>query len=59
MIVSSSKAAELVAVVDRCITLYAGAMIGRLAGKRITEEDIVACILGRGMAGGHADRRPP
>ena len=47
VIVSSSEAAELVAVVDRCVTLYAGAMIGELAGGRITEEDIVAGILGR------------
>ena len=47
VIVSSSEAAELVAVVDRCVTLYAGAVIGELAGERITEEDIVAGILGR------------
>ena len=48
VIVSSSEAAELVAVVDRCITLYAGAMTGELVGERITEEDIVAGSLGRG-----------
>lgn len=47
VIVSSSEAAELVAVVDRCVTLYAGSVIGELAGERITEEDIVAGILGR------------
>ena len=47
VIVSSSEAAELVAVVDRCITLYAGAMIGELIGERITEADVVAGILGR------------
>ncbi len=47
VIVSSSEAAELVAVVDRCVTLYAGAVIGELTGERITEEDIVAGILGR------------
>ncbi len=47
VVVSSSEAAELVAVVDRCITLYAGAPVGELAGARLTEEDIVAGILGR------------
>ncbi len=47
IIVSSSEAAELVTVVDRCVTLYAGAMVGELVGGRITEEDIVAGILGR------------
>ncbi len=47
VIVSSSEAAELVAVVDRCVTLYAGAVVGELTGERITEEDIVAGILGR------------
>ena len=51
VIVSSSEAAELVAVVDRCITLYAGAMTGELVGDRITEEDIVAGSLGRGAGG--------
>ncbi len=51
VIVSSSEAAELVAVVDRCITLYAGTMVGELTGERITEEDIVAGILGRVPAG--------
>ncbi len=52
VIVSSSEAAELVAVVDRCITMYAGAMTGELMGERITEEDIVAGILGRGAPDG-------
>jgi len=47
VIVSSSEAAELVAVVDRCVTLYAGAVVGELTKERITEEDIVAGILGR------------
>ena len=51
VVVSSSEAAELVAVVDRCMTLYAGSLVGELAGGRITEEDIVAGILGRGSAG--------
>jgi len=49
VIVSSSEAAELVAVADRCIALYAGAFVGELSGSRITEEDIVASILGRGQ----------
>jgi ribose transport system ATP-binding protein len=52
VIVSSSEAAELVAVVDRCITLYAGSAVGELGAGRITEEDIVAGILGHG-AGEH------
>jgi len=47
VLVSSSEAAELVAVVDRCVTLYAGAVVGELTGERITENDIVAGILGR------------
>lgn len=47
VIVSSSEAAELVAVVDRCLTLYAGTVISELRGAQITEEDIVAGILGR------------
>ena len=47
VIVSSSEAAELVAVVDRCVTFYAGAVVGELTKERITEEDIVAGILGR------------
>ena len=51
VIVSSSEAAELVAVVDRCLTLYAGAQTGELSGKRITEENIVAGSLGRAAAG--------
>ena len=47
VIVSSSEAAELVTVVDRCLTLYAGTLISELSGDQITEEDIVAGILGR------------
>ena len=47
VVVSSSEAAELAAVVDRCVTLYAGAVVGELRGDRITEDDIVAGILGQ------------
>jgi len=52
VLVSSSEAAELVAVVDRCIALYAGAYAGELDGERITEDDVVASILGRNEASG-------
>ncbi len=52
VLVSSSEAAELVAVVDRCIALYAGAYAGELNGERITEDDVVASILGRDEASG-------
>jgi len=47
VIVSSSEAAELVTVVDRCLTLYAGTLISELSGDQLTEEDVVAGILGR------------
>ena len=47
VVVSSSEAAELAAVVDRCVTFYAGSAVGELSGDRITEEDIVAGILGQ------------
>ena len=53
VIVSSSEAAELAAVVDRCLTLYAGTVVGELSGDRITENDIVAGILGQGTPGNH------
>ena len=50
VIVSSSEAAELVAVADRCLTLYAGRVSGYLTGEAITEPEIVAASLGRPSA---------
>jgi ABC-type sugar transport system ATPase subunit len=46
VVVSSSEAAELVAVADRCLTLYAGSVSGELSADRMTEADIVAGTLG-------------
>jgi ABC-type sugar transport system ATPase subunit len=46
IVVSSSEAAELAAVADRCLTFYAGTVSGELAGDRLTETDIVAGTLG-------------
>ena len=51
VIVSSSEAAELVAVADRCLTLYAGRVSGLLQGDAISEPQIVAASLGRSTAG--------
>lgn len=50
VVVSSSEAAELVAVADRCLTLYAGRVSGYLEGEAITEPEIVAASLGRPSA---------
>ena len=50
VIVSSSEAAELVAVADRCLTLYAGRVAGYLHGAAITEPAIVAGFLGRPLS---------
>jgi len=47
VIVSSSEAAELVAVAERCITLYAGRVSGHLFGEEISEPNIVAASLGQ------------
>ncbi len=51
VVVSSSEAAELVAVADRCLTLYAGRVSGYLQGAAITEPAIVAASLGRPLSG--------
>jgi ribose transport system ATP-binding protein len=51
VVVSSSEAAELVAVADRCVTLYAGRVSGYLQGAAITEPAIVAASLGRPLSG--------
>jgi ABC-type sugar transport system ATPase subunit len=59
VIVSSSEAAELVAVADRCLTLYAGRVSGLLHGEAITEPQIVAASLGRSTAGPISGKASP
>jgi ABC-type sugar transport system ATPase subunit len=59
VIVSSSEAAELVAVADRCLTLYAGRVSGMLHGDAITEPQIVAASLGRSTAGPISGKASP
>ena len=50
VVVSSSEAAELVAVADRCVTLYAGRVSGYLQGDAIIESAIVAASLGHSLS---------
>lgn len=59
VVVSSSEAAELVAVSDRCLTLYAGRVSGYLEADAITEPEIVAASLGRPSASSSSTRKSP
>ena len=47
IVVSSSEAAELAAVSDRCLVLYAGRAAGVLPPSNMTEEAIVAASVGQ------------
>jgi ABC-type sugar transport system ATPase subunit len=47
VIVSSSEAAELASLVDRCVVLYAGAVTAVLDGARVTEPNIVSASVGQ------------
>jgi len=47
VIVSSSEAAELVIMTDRCLVLYAGRVRADLVGSHLTEDNIVAASVGQ------------
>jgi len=49
ILVSSSDVPELVAVSDRCLVMSAGRIVGILAKAQITEAQITALAIGRGL----------
>jgi len=56
-LLSSSDVPELVAVSDRCLVFSAGRMTGVLAKEQITEDNITALAIGRGIMGEKPDEQ--
>jgi ribose transport system ATP-binding protein len=56
-LVSSSDVPELVAVSDRCLVFSAGRLTGMLEKGQVTEDNITALAIGRGIRGGQPDEQ--
>ncbi len=50
VLVSSSEAAELVTLAERCLVMYAGRLSAHLEGNQVTEDNIVAAAVGQDIA---------